>query len=71
MLPIMKRLYIASRGDPKQLANLFAQELPGQEILVMQPAPGDASVNGAHGGQGNGLKRPPLGAWRNAAAYGG
>lgn len=44
MLPVMKRLFIASRGNPEQLAQLFRTELPDFEVLTEQPKPGDAEV---------------------------
>lgn len=44
MLPVMKRLFIASRGNPERLAQLFREELPGHEILIDQPNAGDAPL---------------------------
>jgi glyoxylate/hydroxypyruvate reductase len=44
MLPVMKRIFIASRGNPEHLASLFRAELPGHEVLTAQPQPGDAPV---------------------------
>jgi glyoxylate/hydroxypyruvate reductase len=44
MLRSMKRIYIASRGNPEHLAGLFRAELPEHEVLVEQPKPGDAPV---------------------------
>jgi len=44
MLLVMKRLFIASRGDPAHLAQLFGKELPDHEILISQPEPGNAPV---------------------------
>ncbi len=44
MLPVMKRLFIASRGNPEHLAQLFRAELPDFEVLTQQPEPGDADV---------------------------
>lgn len=44
MLPVMKRIFIASRGNPEQLAQLFRAELPDYEVLTEQPKPGDADV---------------------------
>ncbi len=44
MLPVMKRIFIASRGNPEHLAGLFRAELPGHEVLTAQPQPGDAPV---------------------------
>ncbi|QQR38350.1 2-hydroxyacid dehydrogenase [Devosia rhizoryzae] len=40
----MKRLFIASRGNPEQLAQLFRAELPDFEVLTEQPKAGDADV---------------------------
>lgn len=44
MLAVMKRLFIASRGNPEQLAQLFRTELPDFEVLTDQPQAGDADV---------------------------
>lgn len=44
MLPVMKRLFIASRGNPEHLAQLFRAELPDFEVLTEQPQAGDADV---------------------------
>lgn len=44
MLPVMKRLFIASRGNPEHLAQLFRAELPDFEVLTEQPGPDDADV---------------------------
>jgi len=44
MLPVMKRLFIASRGNPEHLAGLFRNELPDHEVLTQAPNPGDAPV---------------------------
>jgi len=44
MLPVMKRLFIASRGNPELLAQLFRAELPDFEVLTEQPQAGDADV---------------------------
>lgn len=44
MLPVMKRIFIASRGNPEQLAQLFRAELPDYEVLTEQPKAGDADV---------------------------
>jgi len=44
MLRVMKRIFIASRGNPEQMAKLFRQELPEFEVLTAQPQPGDAPV---------------------------
>jgi glyoxylate/hydroxypyruvate reductase len=44
MLTLMKRLFIASRGNPDQWAALFRAELPGYEILTEAPRPGDPAV---------------------------
>lgn len=44
MLPVMKRLFIASRGNPEHLAQLFREELPDFEVLTEQPKPDDADV---------------------------
>ncbi len=44
MLTVMKRLFIASRGNPEQLAQLFRAELPDFEVLTEQPKAGDAEV---------------------------
>jgi len=44
MLPVMKRIFIASRGNPEQLAQLFRAELPDFEVLTEQPKEGDADV---------------------------
>jgi glyoxylate/hydroxypyruvate reductase len=41
----MKRLFIASRGKPDELAAMFRRELPEHEILTDLPAKGDAPVN--------------------------
>jgi glyoxylate/hydroxypyruvate reductase A len=40
----MKRLFIASRGNPEHLAQLFRSELPDFEVLTEQPKAGDADV---------------------------
>ena len=40
----MKRIFIASRGNPEQLAQLFRAELPDFEVLTEQPKEGDADV---------------------------
>lgn len=40
----MKRLFIASRGNPEQLAQLFRAELPDFDVLTEQPHSGDADV---------------------------
>lgn len=44
MLSVMKRIFIASRGNPEHLASLFRAELPDHEVLTVQPQPGDAPV---------------------------
>ena len=44
MLPVMKRIFIASRGNPEHLASLFRAELPMHEVLTAAPGPGDAPV---------------------------
>lgn len=44
MLPVMKRLFIASRGNPEQLAQLFRVELPDYEVLTQQPQASDEDV---------------------------
>lgn len=44
MLPVMKRLFIASRGNPEQMAEMFRKELPQHEVFTQQPQPGDAPV---------------------------
>lgn len=44
MLIVMKRIFIASRGNPEQLAQLFRAELPDYEVLTEQPKAGDADV---------------------------
>jgi glyoxylate/hydroxypyruvate reductase A len=44
ILPAMRRIFIASRGNPEHLATLFRGELPGHEVLTAQPAAGDAPV---------------------------
>jgi glyoxylate/hydroxypyruvate reductase A len=44
MLAVMKRLFIASRGNPEQLAQLFRAELPDYEVLTEQPKAGDPDV---------------------------
>lgn len=44
MLPVMKRLFIASRGNPEQMAEMFRKELPDFDVFTQQPAPGDADV---------------------------
>lgn len=40
----MKRIFIASRGNPEHLAGLFRAELPEHEVLTAQPQPTDAAV---------------------------
>jgi glyoxylate/hydroxypyruvate reductase A len=40
----MKRIFIASRGNPEHMAQLFRAELPDHEVLTAQPQPGDAPV---------------------------
>jgi glyoxylate/hydroxypyruvate reductase len=42
--PVMKRLFIASRGNPEHLAQLFRAELPDFEVFTEQPRTGDADV---------------------------
>jgi len=44
MLTVMKRIFIASRGNPEHMAQLFRAELPDHEVLTAQPQPGDAPV---------------------------
>jgi glyoxylate/hydroxypyruvate reductase A len=44
MLSVMKRIFIASRGNPEQLAQLFRAELPDFEVLTEQPKASDADV---------------------------
>jgi glyoxylate/hydroxypyruvate reductase A len=44
MLPVMKRLFVASRGDPEHMASLFRTQLPDHEVLTAQPQQGDAPV---------------------------
>jgi len=44
MLPVMKRIFIAARGNPEGMAELFRKELPGHEVFTQQPQPGDAPV---------------------------
>ena len=44
MLIVMKRLFIASRGNPEQMAEMFRKELPTHEVFTRQPQPGDAPV---------------------------
>ena len=44
MLHVMKRIFIASRGNPEHLASLFRAELPTHEVLTAAPGPGDAPV---------------------------
>ena len=44
MLTIMRRIFIASRGNPEHLATLFRSELADHEVLTAQPGPGDAPV---------------------------
>jgi glyoxylate/hydroxypyruvate reductase A len=44
MLHVMKRLFIASRGNPEHLAQLFRAELPDFEVLTEQPKAGDPNV---------------------------
>jgi len=44
MLAVMKRLFIASRGNPEHLAQLFRAELPDFDVLTEQPKDGDADV---------------------------
>lgn len=44
MLPVMKRIFIAARGNPEGMAELFRKELPGYEVFTQQPQPGDAPV---------------------------
>lgn len=41
----MKRILIASRGKPEQLADLFRAELPDHEILTRPPGPGEPAVS--------------------------
>ena len=40
----MKRIFIASRGNPEHLAGLFRVELPDHEVLTAQPQSSDAAV---------------------------
>ncbi len=42
--PVMKRLFIASRGNPEHLAQLFRAELPDFEVVTEQPRTGDPDV---------------------------
>lgn len=44
MLAVMKRIFIASRGNPEHMANLFRNELPDHDVLVAPPQPDDAPV---------------------------
>ena len=44
MLVVMKRIFIASRGNPEQMAEMFRSELPDFDVFTQQPAPGDAPV---------------------------
>jgi len=44
MLLVMKRLFIASRGNPEQMAEMFRKELPDFDVFTSQPNPGDAPV---------------------------
>lgn len=41
----MKRILIASRGKPEQLAALFREQLPEHEVLTDLPKAGDAPIN--------------------------
>ena len=41
---VMKRLFIASRGNPEEMAEMFRKELPGHDVTTQQPQPGDAPV---------------------------
>lgn len=38
----MKRIFIASRGDPEAMAEMFRKELPDHDVTTVQPGPGDA-----------------------------
>ena len=40
----MKRLFIASRGNPEQMAEMFRKELPDFDVFTQQPKPGDEPV---------------------------
>lgn len=40
----MKRLFIASRGNPEQMAEMFRKELPDFDVFTQQPAADDAPV---------------------------
>lgn len=40
----MKRLFIASKGNPQHLASLFRAELPDFDIVIDQPKPEDGPV---------------------------
>lgn len=44
MLAVMKRIFIAARGNPEGMAELFRKELPGYDVTTQQPEPGDAPV---------------------------
>ena len=44
MLIVMKRLFIASRGNPEQMAEMFRKELPDHEVFTQQPQRDDAPV---------------------------
>lgn len=44
MLFVMKRLFIASRGNPEQMAEMFRKELPAHDVFTHQPGPNDAAV---------------------------
>ena len=44
MLAVMKRIFIAARGNPEGMAEMFRKELPEHEVFTQQPQPGDAPV---------------------------
>ncbi len=44
ILVVMKRIFIASRGNPEHLASLFRDELPGHEVLTAAPTRSDPPV---------------------------
>lgn len=41
----MRRIFIASRGNPEHLATLFRSELPNHEVLTAAPAKDDSPVS--------------------------
>ncbi|WP_375449636.1 2-hydroxyacid dehydrogenase [uncultured Devosia sp.] len=40
----MKRIFVASRGDPEHMASLFRTQLPEHEVFTQAPQRGDAPV---------------------------